>query len=333
MWHSRVWVGRLFLMACLAGPVLSDENKVLSLGTVQDALGVSEKLAHVTDAYLPSDIVTVPDFILIQDVHHHPQVQSQIATLIIHGYDDWGVKKVFLEGAFTPLDMTVFHRVPNRTRAALMERLVKDGDLSGPEWAAILIMEREWRNPPVSPFQLFGMEEPTLYRENVQAYQTVLLERGKALEDLVTLRRQQASLHLPELNLLDEQLIRMDALLRLKLTPSQYEEYLQAKDAVPATPALKPAIQAAEEFYRVAELRSQVFLKEAFHRVPASTAPRIIVVGGFHTAEMARLLRREGRSFVVFSPLVNALEDDPMYERHLQQTVNLLAQVPAASRR
>lgn len=311
-------------------PYLTEGVEPTGLQGIQVSLGVSDTLARVTDAYWPTTQI-LPDFILIQDVHRHPHVQAQIASLIVHGYDAWGVKKVFEEGAFTPLDLSVFHRVPNRTRSFLMERLVKDGDLSGAEIAAVLLMEREWRDPPVSPFQLFGMEEPKLYRQNVHAYQAVLASRERALADLISIRRTEASMHLPEPNLLDEQLDRVEALLQLKLTPSEYDAYRQAKESVPSTRAIDPAVRAAEEFYRLANLRSQVFLRQAAKRVPANTAPRILVVGGFHTAAMARLLRQEGRPFVVLSPIVSAGASDPVYENHMKETADVLTEalVPA----
>jgi len=316
-----------------AGSSLIEGMETAELQTLQDSLGIAPNVAHVTDAYLPVPETPggAPDFILIQDVHRHPQVQSQIASLILRGYSAWGVKKVFLEGAFTSLDLSIFHRVPTSTRALLMARLVKDGNLSGPELAAVLIMEQEWRNPPVSPFQLFGMEDAKLYRQNVQAYEGVVARRDRALADVVSIRRLQTSMNLPEPNPLDEQLDRVEALLRLKLTSAEYEAYLQSKDTVPSTPALDPAVHAAEEFYRLAQLRSYAFLKEMYKKVPASTAPRILVVGGFHTAAMTALLRQEGHSFVVLSPTVSSGEDAPIYEKRMQETADVLAEalVPA----
>ena len=315
----------------LAVHPLLTEGGGANLDSIQQFLAVPSALARVTDANWPST-QKLPDLFLIQDVHRHPQVQSLVASLVVHGYNSWGVKKVFLEGAFTPLDMTLFHRIPNKTRVLLMQRLINDGNLSGPELAAIEIMEREWRDPPVSPFQLFGMEDPKLYRRNVQAYQTVLSLRDRALQDLVSIRRLQDSMQNPEQNPLNKQLDRVDAMLHLKLTSTDYEAYLKAKDAVPSTPALTPAIQAAEEFYRVVQERSRFFLKEVARRVPASNAPRIIVVGGFHTSAMARLLRQEGRSFVVLTPAVYFTEADPLYEKRMKETSRILAQALPAAR-
>ena len=100
----------------------------------------------------------------------------------------------------------------------------------------------------------------------------------QTLQELVSIRRLQDSMHLPEPNLLDEQLSRVEALLHLKLTPAEYATYLQSKAAAPSTPILDPAVRAAEEYYRLAQLRSQVFLEQACKKVPASSAPRILVV-------------------------------------------------------
>jgi hypothetical protein len=89
---------------------------------------------------------------------------------------------------------------------------------------------------------------------------------------------------------------------------------------------IDPVVHAAEEFYQVAERRSQVFLETAAGKAPASSAPRILVVGGFHTAFMAASLRQEGRSFVVLTPAVTVREDDDLYEKNLMETANVLAQ-------
>jgi len=296
------------------------------LSIAQKRLGLPENLARVTDVRWDSS-QTVPTYILVQDMHTHPQVQSRIASLIVHGYQAWGVKKVFVEGAFTPLDLTVFHRIPDSTKSLLMERLVKDGELSGPEFAAVVLMDREWRDPPVSPFQTFGMEDPTLYRDNMLAYRSVLAHRERALEAILAIRRLHAAIQLLDTSPMSTQLSRVEALIRLKLTPSEYEAYLKTKAQTPTSPDLTPALKAAEEFYRLVQLRSRVFLMQASRTVPASAGPRVLVVGGFHTAAMADILRRSKASYVVLSPVAGSDEnEEPIYEERLQKTANVLAQ-------
>ncbi len=323
----------LVLTGILAAlPLQTEGMDTPALRVTQERLGIPENLARVTDVCWLS-AQAPPNFILIQDVHRYPEVQSRIASLIVHGYEKWGVKKVFVEGAFTPLDLTVFHRIPSKMRSFLMERLLKEGELSGPEMAAVLIMEREWRDPPVSPFQTFGMENPQLYRENFIAYRSVLAQRERALEAVLSIRRLHASMNFSEGNPMTDQLNRVEALVRLRLTPAEYEMYLKTKAQTPSSPELTPAVKAAEEFYQVVQMRSRVFLAEATRKVPASDAPRIIVVGGFHTAAMADLLRQANISFVILSPVVSSVgNEEPIYEQRLRHTASLLAQavVPAS---
>lgn len=321
---NKLLFGGFFVFLSFVFPSAIQSSDPLELTVSQDRLAIPQSLAKVIDAYWPSP-ESLPQYILIQDAHRFPLVQSRIASIIVQGYERWGVTKVFVEGAFTSLDFSIFHRVPKMTQAYLMERLVKEGDLSGPELAAVLIMEKEWRNPPVSPFQIFGMDDPKLYRDNILAYQAVLSQRERALEEVVSIRRLQVSMRLSEQSPLSQQLSRVESLIRLKITPSEYEAYLSRKANTPSSPTLNPAIRSAEEFYRLVQMRSRFFLKEASHKVPASTSPRVLVVGGFHTTAMASLLRRANISFVVLSPLVTPDGGEPIYERRMQKTANVLA--------
>ena len=158
MWIRWVW-GAFLIGILSAGAFEIEGAAAQDFQQVQSLLNIPAALARVTDASWP-DPESFPDYFLIQDVHRHPQVQNQIAALVEQGYEQWGVKKVFLEGAFTVLDLSVFHRVPKKTQSLLLDRLIAEGSLSGPELAAVHIMEWEWRNPPVSPFQIFGLEDP-----------------------------------------------------------------------------------------------------------------------------------------------------------------------------
>jgi hypothetical protein len=299
---------------------------------LQPRWSVPPRLAHITDTYFPESMGPVssslPEFILIQDVHRHPEVQARIASLIVYGYERWGVRKVFLEGAFMPVDLSVFHRVPDKTREVLLQRLLKEGNLSGPELAAVQVMEKEWRNPPVSPFQLVGMEDLRLYRKSLAAYREVQKYRPQALQELSSVRRLQASMQLPDSHILAQQLDRTEALLRLKLRPSEYDAFVMAKEAVPSAPQLDRAIRAALNFYRLAHERSLTFIAEAIRKAPAAPGPRLLVAGGFHTSVMAARLRQSGRSYIVLTPRITQAGDEPLYEKRLMETASELAANP-----
>jgi hypothetical protein len=319
----------LCICLSLSHTLHSESNHDLYYQFIQQTLNVPGSLASVTDVYWPNQKIS-PEYYLIQDVHRHPSVQLQIAALIERGYDAWGVKKIFMEGAFTGVDLSVFHRVPTRTQNFLLDRLVKDGHISGPELAAVHIMEKEWRNPPVSPFQLFGLEDPKLYQKNVLAFQSVMEQRDRALAELVPIRRMQETMHLPEPNAMLAQLDRTEALLRLKLTSSEFEDYLKNRALIPSTPILDPAIHAAEQFYQLAKQRSRIFVENAAKKDPASSAPRILVVGGFHTAYMAARLKEQGHSYVILTPAVTGQFEENPYEKNLLETANVMAEALAA---
>ncbi len=326
----------IFVLAAAHPSVASDE-----LVTAQKKIGVSPSLARVVDAswtdeqeprYLPTrkasriyyihaTAMHSPDFILIQDVHRDPEVQARIASLVLHGYHNWGVSKVFMEGAFTSLDLSLFHRIPKQVLPAMTRRLVYDGDLSGPELAALQIMEQEWSNPPLAPFQIFGLEEPALYKRNVMAYKAVLQKRDQALQDISFLRQQRQMLGISGPGAADKSLLLLEKLVRLKLTSQEYEEFLMYKDLIRSNPNLTEVMEEALEFYRLARMRSAAFMKLAMQIAPASTYPRILVVGGFHTDDMSRVLRDQGKSFVVLSPAVHSAPQRPLYEQRMQETV------------
>lgn len=323
----RPWVTTflgVLLAATFAAPVRGTEpTRADALWFVQKELDIPSTWARVTDASWPKDHPDFlhPEFILIQDVHRNPGVQTQITALILHGYRRWGVTKVFMEGAFLPLDLSLFHRIPKQVLPELVRGLVHDGDLSGPEVAAVKIMEREWSNPPVSPFQLFGLEDPQLYRRNVMAYREVLVRRGQALYDIASLRQKYELLGDSDQGGAVQGLALLEKLLRLKLTPKEYEVFMMYKDAAPSTPGIDSAVEAASEYYRLARLRSQAFMKIAKLKAPASSTPRILVVGGFHTDDMATMLRREHRTFIVLSPVVSTAAGGTIYQQRMQDTI------------
>lgn len=295
-----------------------------ALTEIQKNLGLSAQIARVTDASLyPTN--RLPEFVLIQDVHKHTEVQSKIATVILQGYQQWGAKKAFLEGAISTVDLTVFHRLPDATRNDLLAKLVFEGNMSGPEMASVLIMEREWRNPPTSPFQLVGIEEAKIYKQSLEAFHDVKVRRDSALYEIMRIRRLQESERLQDDGLLfRKQLDRTEALVRLKLSPDEYEEYQQDKRAIPSSPSLTPAVRAAERFYRLADLRSRVFIDEIIRKYPASPGPRLVVVGGFHTSSMAAYLRAASKSFVVVTPHITTASNDPLYERRMMESINTI---------
>ena len=289
----------------------------------QGELSVPPDLATISSAFLP-DSSSAPEFILIQDVHHHAEVQGKIANLILYGYDHWGARRVFMEGAFSKVDLTVFHRLPENERQPLLKRLILEGNLSGPELAAVMVLEREWRDPPSWPLQLLGMEDARLYTENLIFFRDLCHQREGALRELDSLRRLNDGMNLPQPNILGNELALAQSLLELKLTPQEYDLYRSARSALPNSPQLAPALKLAETFYDLVNQRSTAFIKESLRKLPAGNGPRVLVVGGFHTTLMTQRLREEGISFVVLSPTITQSEDHKAYEKRLMDSIDTL---------
>lgn len=304
----------LLLAASLSLPAANTPN----FEDIQIFLDVPPMQASVVDAFLPKTMY--PDFVIVQDAHRNPEVQSRLAWIVMHGYKRWGVRKVFVEGAFEPIDLSVFHMLNDRERQSVSDHLIGSGQLSGPERAGILIHEMEWRNPPTSPFMLVGMEEPSLYQANLAAYRAVLNYRAEAQKEVAGFRRLHNSLSLPETHVLRRHLLLVQKMLDLRVTPAEYARYVEIQEAVPSSSKLTPALNASEMFYELANQRSLVFIKNVERKFPAAGGPRVLITGGFHSSLIARQLREEGHSFVVLAPRATIPATDALYERRLLET-------------
>jgi len=315
-WFVYALVAVFILPSCLTAQPLLDDGKLL---------GIPEQIASITDINLPARIS--PEYILIQDVHQHPEAQSHIAALLMYGYSHWGIRSVFIEGAFAAVDLGIFREVPVQARAELVKRLAAEGRLTGAEIAAVLLSPR----PKTFPLKLIGMENPDVYERNVETYLTLERLREPAIAELNAIRRLQQKMSIPSTHVLVRQLERTRLLLQLKLTPEEYDEYLQARDATPSSPTLDPVIAMAEQFYGLVNERSRLFMDEIKTKSFSEKGPRVVVVGGFHTAEMARQLRAEGRTFVVLSPVVTRPQNTAMYEQRMLESVSALQILPSAA--
>lgn len=104
----------------------------------------------------------------------------------------------------------------------------------------------EWERFFVSSFfQLFGLEDPELYRRNVFAYREVLKRRPAALYDITSLRQKYELLGDPERGSHARAGPLGETVAHLKLTPREYEVFLMYRDAAPSTPGIDSAVEAA----------------------------------------------------------------------------------------
>lgn len=274
----------------------------------QQALGIPTSIATVVDA----NTTSLPQYILIQDVHRHPEVQDHIAAMLLYGHSAWGLRNVFIEGAFGPIDPAQIESLTTES-APLAERL-QEGEISGAEVAAAMA--------PEHALHLIGIEDENVYKENLAAWARMEDQRDAALRELHTIRFVQNTLDLNSAAFSPDQLDRLELLLRLQLKPAEYAAYLASPRDIATSHVLSDAIETAETFYRLAEERSRIFLERA--EAADTSGPKVLVVGGFHTAAMGAALRARGQTYVVLSPRVTESGYDGLYAQRLRESVSAL---------
>ena len=238
-----------------------------------------------------------PDYVLIQDVHSHGDVQTQIADLLRYARTRWGVDKAFIEGAFSPVAK---HDIP----AAFLDPeawrlLAKNGELSGPELALL--------EAPAA-FQLIGVDDPALYRDDVVAYEQLRQWRAQILRNRPTLSPSEKSL--------------FSHLLSLQMTAGDVTAYKTSKPLSRLSDSWARAAHTAEHFYAAADQRSAAFLANA-EAVP-TRGPHVLITGGYHTEALCAALKAAGKSFMVIRPTVTRGGFEATYQDHLRQTARLL---------
>jgi hypothetical protein len=251
-----------------------------------------------------------PRFLIIEDLHTLPEAQGRIAALLVFAHHEWGTDQVFVEGAFSDLGPPPFpmFTVARGDRGA--NELLRQGRLSGAELAAaVLTSERPSGRMPV---RISGMEDPSLYRQNVEAFQTlqgVLPEASASLKNVKGISSAKRAL--------------FRKLLELRLTPSDYARVRLLSLPEGTSTSLTVALGAARRFYQIADRRSHCFIRRAL-RSPRGAGPTILVTGGFHTPALTKAFRRAGLSYAVLTPRLTQGARPAVYRARLQESADAL---------
>ena len=160
--------------------------QTVSYGEALPSLPIPHSIARVVDAHW--DPSTPPDYILIQDIHRHPEAQANIAAVLLFAHTHWGVRNVLVEGAYTGQTISVERWLGNSHQG--LRSALNEGSLGGPEMAAAMT--------PGHDLTLTGLEDPELYRQNLKAFDGVRQEATKAVNDLKTLEVMQRSLDMTQ---------------------------------------------------------------------------------------------------------------------------------------
>jgi hypothetical protein len=121
-----------------------------------------------------------PLVVLIQDAHAHYEAQRSLAEILRHLVLQHGLEWVLVEGGAGDIDLSELSRgVPPVHAQQVAESYLKSGKISGEEFLDMTLTDHELR--------LWGLENPALYRQNVEAYFEFYKEQEAALKTIWSL--------------------------------------------------------------------------------------------------------------------------------------------------
>jgi len=277
-------------------------------------LGIPETMAEVKESYMPPTPHRL-QYVLIEDVHDNSEAQGKIAAILLYAHHHWGSRRAFIEGAFGLIGPPPFPIFTAERGDLSVSELLQRGLVSGGELAAALSSHGQKR----SSFEVTGMDNRLMYLRQLEAYGEVAQLQAYALK-----RLRRASRYLRS----GEQ-ARLRSLLQLRMTPADYQAYLEGRRLIFSDPALTRAVRWAEEYYRMSDLRSQSFIENA--RFRSSDGPSLLVMGGFHTSVIRRILRQRQESFIVLSPRLAQAGAPQRYRQCLEKNLETLHRFPTNS--
>ncbi len=146
----------------------------------KSAIPLEAPLINVSDLTVPLRFGEAKDnfqgkngrlIVHVQDAHCNYSAQQSLSNIIDYCKDNYGIDLVFLEGGQGRYDLSVFTQDRDEiVREKVSDYFVREGRVSGAEYFAI-------NNP--EQVELFGIETPELYYDNLRVYRDSLKFRDE----------------------------------------------------------------------------------------------------------------------------------------------------------
>lgn len=161
----HTFVLRDFLVAMIDN---SDINKIQSVISKMDSFVLPYRLGRIVDVYKGSS----PDlFVIIQDLHCHPEVQKNIYEIIKLLDSRYKVEKIFAEGIpvgeFNPKFFNLF--LSEKLKTSLLNKMIGCGILSAVEFYKIAHDSKK----------VYGIEDWNVYIENYTRLRNLLKKKDE----------------------------------------------------------------------------------------------------------------------------------------------------------
>ncbi len=259
----------VFLLAGIGAHAWADK------ANTRPPFAIPAKYGDITD-YQPPAAGKDQVVVMIQDLHANVGVQKNIAAILyrLNRLEKAKGLLVCVEGASGEGDVSLLRSLPGPLRHEFQSMLLRKAYLTGAELAATE-SHADWAQqqavvwtrikaffgvvspiPPVSlsPIELWGVDDPELYRKNWRAAKTVDKLQNQAL---ASLRSTKEFVKEGANSTLKTHLDLLTKMLMLRLQPKEYIAYLPTRGLNPQGPAVyQQALAAAEDYYKYADLRS-----------------------------------------------------------------------------
>lgn len=248
-----------------------------------------------------------PVVVLMRDVHSNPVAQRNLSAALKRLIARKEIGLVGVEGAFDAYDFSPFQHLQGRAAViSAADSYLDKGGLGAPSHAG-LTAEHEL---PV----FIGVDDRESYRKNLDAFLA-----ARALSE--TLDRSETGALTTKLT-------------RFSLSAEEWEKYRLTRKK---SARLRPF----ENFYEEADIRSRRMVEKllSYSKQMRTHGASVLFAGGFHSGEMKKMLTRADVSFIVVTPKIGELRNDPvetylssLSRDHLKDYRTEITYVPTAER-
>jgi hypothetical protein len=129
---------------------------------------IPHSLGKITNSnFSASDTIVIN----IQDLHLHPNVQKNIASIIELFDKKYGIKNVYMEGAFGDVDTSwLCNFKDKKNKQKIINNILNTGMLTGPEYYSVISN---------NPHLIKGLENKSPYLQNLQLFGNILYSQNE----------------------------------------------------------------------------------------------------------------------------------------------------------
>lgn len=157
-----------FIITPTAANAMSNEEATKQYKQIFKNFVLPYSYGQITDShYAATDRVIIN----IQDLHCHPQVQKNISNIIETFDNSYGVKKVYLEGAYGHVSTEwINKKTDKQDRVKVLEKMLDTGRLTGAEYYSAISGKTEI---------IEGLEEKGPYLDNLKRFGNIIENQEK----------------------------------------------------------------------------------------------------------------------------------------------------------